>query len=321
MMSRRFSSLPSVSFLALPAMKIRLAALLAFCFALPAAADVPKVKTDTTRVDGPAIGMVWKVEGGKVPVYLAGSLHLLREKDLPPPAPLQTAYAASEQVWLEIPPGDMEDPAVLSKIMTLAALPADQTLQDVVPAETYQKVQAWNSVPAMKLVLQRTRPWFAALTIMVTEYQLIGVTAEHGVEKIYQARAKKDGKATGGFESAEEQIGFFSKLTDKQQAAMLDQTFAEVAVAKEKISDMITAWKTGDTESLAAQMSESFKDYPEIQKLLLDDRNARWVPEIEKFLAGDKPTLVIVGAGHLSGKNSVNELLEKKGWKLTRMEK
>lgn len=292
---------------------------LALGLAFSAVAETPTAKPSRTTSEGAKIGLVWKIEGGKAPVYLAGSLHLLRESDLPPPQPMQTAYTASKQVWFEIPPGQMEDPAVAGKLLAQATLPGDKTLQDVVPAETFKKVQEWNTLPALKLILNRSRPWFAALTLMVTEYQAIGVTAEHGVEKFYQKRAKSDGKATGGFETAESQIGFFSQLTEKQQAEMLDQTFDEIATAKDKIEEMIGAWEQGDGDGLATQMNASFKDHPGLQKLLLDDRNARWVPEIEKFLANDTPTLVIVGAAHLVGKNSVNELLEKKGWKLTRV--
>lgn len=292
---------------------------LTFALVLFAAADTPAPKNASVIAEGAKIGLVWKIEGGKSPVYLAGSLHILRKEDLPPPAPMQTAYEASEQLWFEIPPGQMEDPTTRGKILSLATLPADKTLQDLVPAKTFKKVQEWEGDPALKLILNRTRPWFAAITIMMFEYQEMGISGEHGIEKFYQRQALNDKKATGGFETAEEQINFFSQLTDEQQAEILDQTFDEITTAKTKINEMIAAWQLGQADKLAEQIEESFKNYPDLKKLLLDDRNTRWVPEIEKLLAGDKPTLVIVGAAHLTGKNSVNELLEKKGWKLTRL--
>ena len=45
--------------------------------------------------------------------------------------------------------------------------------------------------------------------------------------------------------------------------------------------------------------------------------NRNWLPKIEEFLRGDKNTIVIVGAGHLVGKDGVVELLRKKGLKVT----
>ena len=82
---------------------------------------------------------------------------------------------------------------------------------------------------------------------------------------------------------------------------------------------MIRNWKEGRETELAAQMNRSFAGHEDLKKRLLDDRNAAWVAPIEKLLAGESPTLVIVGTGHLAGSGSVVELLEQKGWKLTRL--
>jgi len=52
-----------------------------------------------------------------------------------------------------------------------------------------------------------------------------------------------------------------------------------------------------------------------LKKLLLD-RNRAWIPKLEEFLKSDKAVLVVVGAGHLVGKDSVVELLTAKGYKV-----
>ena len=54
-------------------------------------------------------------------------------------------------------------------------------------------------------------------------------------------------------------------------------------------------------------------DSPELTKLLLTDRNATWADWIDQRL--DKPGVVFVGvgAGHLGGKDSVQDLLAKRG--------
>jgi uncharacterized protein YbaP (TraB family) len=41
------------------------------------------------------------------------------------------------------------------------------------------------------------------------------------------------------------------------------------------------------------------------------------LPKIEEWLQGDKNAVMIVGAGHLVGKEGVVELLRKKGLKVT----
>jgi len=269
----------------------------------------------------PARGLVWKIEGGQSPVYLAGSFHLLRPSDLPHPPTLETAYQAATQVWFEVPPGEMQKPAAAAQVMTLGMLPGTESLPDIIPAESYARVTDWTERnPSLAPVLDRMRPWLVALTIMLTEYQKMGAGPEHGIEQIFQTRARADGKPTGGFETVEQQLSFFGELTADKQQALLDKTFEDLATSRDLITTMIRNWREGRENELVAQMNASFTGHEDLKKRLLDDRNAAWIAPIEKLLDGASPTLVIVGAGHLAGPGSVVDLLEKKGWQLTRLE-
>jgi len=290
--------------------------------ALPAK-PVPDTEAAAEKpaAQNPGRGLVWKIEGGKAPVFLAGSFHLLRKEDLPYPSTLEAAFEAAEQVWFEVPPGDMGKPGAAAKIISLGMLPADQSLEDVIPAETHQKVKKWTAEnPSLGPVFDRMRPWLVAMTIMLTEYQRMGAGPEHGIEQTFMARAQKEGKKTGGFETVEQQLSFFGELTPDRQVALLDKTFEDLAQSQQQLREMIANWRAGKEKELAQEMNKSFTGHDDLKKRLLDDRNAAWIEPIEGFLAGDTPTLVIVGAGHLAGEGSVVDLLEKKGWKLTRVE-
>ncbi|MGI8602783.1 MAG: TraB/GumN family protein [Verrucomicrobiales bacterium] len=267
-----------------------------------------------------ARGLVWRVEGGKTPVYLVGSFHLLREKDVPYPASIERAYRASEQVWFEIEPAEMEKPEAIGKMMAAGALPADQSLQDVVSAKTFRKVERWASDPTVKLLMGRMKPWMATLTVTLFEYQKMGAEPRFGVERAYQDKARKDAKPTGGLETVDLQISLFSGFTREQQDEMLSQTFDELAESRKKIAQLIKTWRDGDTEMMAKLIDEGFQDHTDLRKLLLHDRNERWIEQIEGLLEGTRATMVIVGAGHLCGEHSVVDILHKKGWKLTRIE-
>ena len=308
-----------------PAMiRLPIFASLALLLTLSAPAETAPAAPPATKdaaAKTPGRGLVWKIEGGKAPVYLAGSFHLLRKDDLPYPSTLEAAFEASEQIWFEVPPGDMGKPGAAAKILALGMLPADKSLKDVIPAETHGKVEKWVADnPSLGPVLDRMRPWLVAMTIMLTEYQRMGVGPEHGIENAFMTRAEKEGKKTGGFETVEQQLSFFGELTPDRQQALLDKTFEDLAQSKEQLTGMIANWKAGNEKDLAAEMNKSFEGHDDLKKRLLDDRNAAWIEPIEKFLAADTPTLVIVGAGHLAGNGSVVDLLEKKGWKLTRVE-
>ena len=78
-------------------------------------------------------------------------------------------------------------------------------------------------------------------------------------------------------------------------------------------------WTSGDSEGMAKLMNDMNDESPAMFKALLTDRNANWAEWIDKRL--DKPGVVFmgVGAGHLGGKGSVQDLLAKRGIKSTRL--
>jgi uncharacterized protein YbaP (TraB family) len=49
------------------------------------------------------------------------------------------------------------------------------------------------------------------------------------------------------------------------------------------------------------------------------DRNNKWVRDIEGYLNGSGNTMVVVGAAHLVGDNSVVNLLRKRGYKVVKL--
>jgi uncharacterized protein YbaP (TraB family) len=61
-------------------------------------------------------------------------------------------------------------------------------------------------------------------------------------------------------------------------------------------------------------MNESMDDAPALYARMLTDRNAAWVPQIEQMLRGADDVLVVVGAAHLVGENSVVEMLRQRGY-------
>ena len=55
--------------------------------------------------------------------------------------------------------------------------------------------------------------------------------------------------------------------------------------------------------------------FPALYRVLVTDRNKRWVPQIEKLLHGSQDYFVIVGALHLVGDGGLLELMRRDGYK------
>jgi uncharacterized protein YbaP (TraB family) len=112
-------------------------------------------------------------------------------------------------------------------------------------------------------------------------------------------------------------LGMLANLSAKQQREFLEYSVEDAERAAQEIDALIAAWRVGDTKSLAKLLQEGFDKYPEIYRPLTVDRNRKWIPEIENLLRERDDYLVIVGALHLVGKDSVVELLQGKGYRVT----
>ena len=278
----------------------------------------PAPATDsTTKQD--AQGMVWRVSGGKTPFFLAGSFHLLRTSDYPLPASYETAWRESSHLVLEIPPGDAQQPGIAAAIQNLTLLKSGTLPEHIGPA-TWQDLTQWAKETSYPMAaLEKQTPWMAGLTVAVATSAQLGFKTEYGIERHFTTRLAGSGKTAEGLETTLGQLQLFQQISAQQQEAMLRQALAEAQTMAGKATTLASAWRHGDTSTLHATMAGSFHDFPEIKKLLLDDRNAAWLPRLEALLQGDQPTMVLVGAGHLCGPGSLIDLLQAKGYRCVPM--
>ena len=97
---------------------------------------------------------------------------------------------------------------------------------------------------------------------------------------------------------------------------MLRQSMNEMDHLERNVTEIVRAWKSGDVGALEKHLLAGMRDYPEIHRKVIDDRNLRWLPQIESLLSRGENPLIIVGAGHLVGKNGVIQLLKGRGYRV-----
>jgi uncharacterized protein YbaP (TraB family) len=100
---------------------------------------------------------------------------------------------------------------------------------------------------------------------------------------------------------------------------MLRQSLKEMDLLDKGLEQIVRAWSAGDVQSLEALLLNSMREYPAVYQRIIVDRNRRWLPEIEKMIEQGESTLIVVGAGHLVGKDGVVELLKARGYTLEQM--
>lgn len=263
--------------------------------------------------------ILWTVQGRHNTVYLLGSVHVLRAQDAELPRAALDAYDDAERLVMEL---DMDallaDPMqTVAATQRLALLPGGQSLRDVLGAD-YPPAQARALSLGLDLdVLDRFQPWFVATALLQAELARRGFSPDLGVDETLARRAMADHKPITGLETVEEQLGILAALPMGEQRRFLRMTIEEMDDFDREVGPMLDAWRAGDAQRLARVLSEGFDQFPELYRPLTEDRNRRWAGEIAAFLDDDEDYLVVVGALHLVGRNSVVELLQRRGYRVT----
>lgn len=263
--------------------------------------------------DGHPVTM-WRVEGRTNTIYLLGSIHLLRADDHPLPSVIGSAYDEAEVLVMELDMDDL-DPAETQQAFNAAGVMRDgTTLRDLMGDELYARAEAAAARIDVPLeMLAQSEPWLAAMTVELMMLYRIGFQPSLGVEMTMLQRATADGKPIEGLETLEEQLAFLDGLSLPAQREMLLQTLEESARIGEQVDELIEAWRHGDADTLAASLLDSLGTQAELHEALVTGRNRRWAQEISGWLDDEQDYLVVVGALHLVGEDSVPALLAGQG--------
>ncbi len=259
---------------------------------------------------------IWKLSDDDSTVYLAGSVHLLREKDMPYPKAYDTVYKDSEELVFEIDMKEMNAPGAAMKMRQLGTLPAGETLGDHLSQETLTALDGYlngNNLPAG--MFNQFTPGMVYLTLGSMEALRQGARPDLGMEMQFHKKAEKDGKPGSGLETTAYQMSRFNELDVETLNDLIKETIEASDETEETLDSIIEAWKSGDAQGLQKLVYDEMAETPAVLKVLLVERNQNWIPVIEEKLAGDKNVMFIVGAAHLVGEGSVVQLLEDKGHK------
>ena len=265
------------------------------------------------------IGMVWKVTSPSATVYLAGSVHFLSFKDHPLPAPYQSAYEKAGKILFELDMREVYSPENMAVMQNGSILPEGTRIEDVLQPETLRHLEKYAEARGLpKTSFSRQQPWYAAVTITTIDLMRLGITPAAGVDMHFFQKSQQDGKPIRGLETIAFQVGLFTSMSMEEQDLFLQSTLIDIETLDQAMDHMTMLWRTGQEEELANYLHEGLSDFPDLVESLLHQRNRNWIEDIETLLQGDQTAMVIVGAGHLVGEQSVIELLQENDFKVER---
>ena len=303
-------------------MRLRLKSVLAatatcaLAWAIPAAAQ-------TTPTEAPAVTVkdvdpaLWVVKDEDTTVYLFGSVHILKPGLGWFDDGVKAAFDSSDQLVLElVEPPAAEVQALFGKFAMDQQGKTLRSKMNDADRAVYEAAMGKLGIPAP--AFDPFDPWAAAVTLSLVAMQKSGFDPNSGVEKQLTAAAKVSNKPIAGLETMEFQLGLFDTLPEAEQITFLVEAAKMIDDTSSMMDKMVDMWASAETESLGQLMNEGLTSRT-LYDALLTKRNANWAKWISARMAKPGVTFMAVGAGHLAGPTSVQNLLPAYGLNATRV--
>ncbi|WP_298222480.1 TraB/GumN family protein [Flavobacterium sp.] len=250
--------------------------------------------------------VLWEVSGNglKKPSYLFGTIHMICGKDFVMWPKATDAFAKTSKLALEINMADPNEMATAQQ-MAMGKAPLSTTLTAKQKADLESILQK-NGVGTLAQLDSYTLETVMSLLFMKS----FGCPDLKFYEMEFITKAHESNKPVVGLEKVAEQLEFLNQsFSDDEMIAYLQQIDANMC------AEMVKQYTNQDVDGLYQMMIEKDSMSTNTQKILLDNRNAKWVKTMPEMMQQES-VFFAFGAAHLAGEKGVINLLKQAGYSL-----
>jgi len=263
--------------------------------------------------------IAWKAEppanekNQKAPSYLVGTVHSITSPEYDFNPRIDEFMASCEIFVME-----SGNTLLLSYDKTDIFLPGDVKLKDIMSRNSWQKLSAMCIESNIGGDCERYMPWYLAVLLTRPEIR----KSDSTIMDVYLQR--KAAARSMKIHYLETMITYsLNKCPIEEQISDLESLIDNSREIEFKSDEIINIYNSGNHKKLYEKMmNEDGKDIrhktisAHMNRLLIDERNASWLPEMEKDIAAGG-AFIAVGTAHLIGNNGIIETLNKKGYILS----
>lgn len=270
-------------------------------------------------------------------MYLFGSMHTVNFDDFDLPKYVMDAYKESDYLAVEVDINKyMEDEEKIQQLAMDMMYMDGTTIKDHIDEELYTKII--NFLKEKKLYNQAYESFKlygieSLITSQVTKDA--GLNENDGIDTYLLDLAKKENKEILEVETFDFQMKLLFEAPDKYYEISILSSIDEYEKSVNSLKELYSAWKKGDVEALEKLTKgdevteediekykltqEEMKEIETFSNAMLKDRNVGMKNKFNEYFNGNKKVFYMVGAAHLIGDDGLASLLEKEGYKVTRV--
>lgn len=290
------------------------------CAATLVSIAVASATTPQEQDFGP--GFVFEVrKDNQITGYLAGSLSLYNENDLPLPTPYDVALTSAGELVFENDLSKANDRDFQREVLRNARLPQGEQLTNKISSETLQLITHRIADSEITLeTLQPFKPWLAAMMITGFELVNLGYERDSGVDNILHRIATEAGRQISWLENPTNLVDTFNTLSQQAPDETIRLILARVPKDQEHLTSIVHAWKHGEHKVIEEYFHQQFPADSVFTHKILTERNRSWTPLIIRKMTdapAGQPPFFIVSVAHLLGTDNLRELIAVQGYTIT----
>jgi len=262
---------------------------------------------------------LWRISQGERQAWLLGTIHAVPPGTRWLSRAVAQAARESDLLILEVTglEDERRDRAVFERLGRSPGLPPVAARLDETGRARLAALR--KTTPDVLADLDGYESWAAALLVNAAATR--SLSRADAPEERLAALFRRDGRAIGGLETIDDQLGAFDGLSAADQDALLAQALAEAEDAARQVARLHALWAAGDLPALEALFLAPLDRTPHLRAALIDRRNALWTVRIDAMLRRDgKRPFIAVGAGHMLGAGGLPARLAAAGWRVERVQ-
>ena len=289
--------------------------------------ELPHLLDDLLSKDGTAYysqaPAMWEIADDDTVIHLFGTIHSVKPGFEWWTKKLEQAADSADVVYFEIPKRTRPTPERFAELEArYFRNPADVRLSDSLTAEQTETVRHafetagldWGQVETYTIdyaVAQLGRARREAAGVRES------VSADKQVSQAFRGGRDEEERA---FASYEQQMAYFSDISPEGQIAYLMAAVEDGGGSE--FDRLFAAWRVGDLETMTEiGVSTPQAEMPEAYQVLVVNRNRAWAEELARAMEEESGSVfVAVGAGHLVGPDSLQNMLAEQGYDAQRVQ-
>ena len=265
---------------------------------------------------------MWLAEDDDSKVYLFGSIHVLPEGVRWYTPAIARAFENAEELVIESKADDSAGDMEMSDyIDARALLPEGQTLDELLSPADYARLQELVTILELdEYRISRMQPWLLRIVLTNEIFEHSGMQRTLGVDNLFEQSALRNEMKISALETPREAMMTLAEYPLEVQVRQLSESFNKTAGESENgdFSGLLLSWAMGDIDRNARLIAASMS--PLTYRNVVVDRNRKWLPRLEGYLAKPQQTMVVVGNAHLVGKGNLIDMLKHRGHTVSRIQ-